>query len=167
MRLADNINKSIVLSLTQLRNDIIANHQKNGQVASGKTIQSMRIEETQTGGRLFGRSYFSTLETGRKPGRTPNNFNQIIQQWIIDKGISVSTIPYKRKTSEKWQPKYTPQQRGLMSLAGAVAHTIATEGTKLYRLGGRKDIFTEPTDKAVSKIRKELTAIFKTEIERL
>lgn len=167
MNFAENIKKSIIISLVWLQSRIIENHLAANQQASGRTIRSLLIEETVKGARLKGRSYFSTLETGRKEGKVPQNFNDIIQQWILDKGISFDPVPYKRQPSERWQPKYTSEQRGLMSLAGAIAYKIATEGTSLYRDGGRKDIFTEPTSEAIIQIKQKLTGIFKIEIETL
>lgn len=167
MMLAENIKKTIIVSLVWLQSKIIENHLAANQKASGQTIRSLLIEETSTGARLLGRSYFSTVETGRKEGKTPRNFNDIIQQWVIDKGIAITPIPYKRQPSERWQPKYTAQQRGLMSIAGAIAHKIASEGTSLYRQGGREDIFTEPTQEAIKQIKDKLTGIFKIEIQML
>lgn len=165
--IADNIRSTIVVSLEELRDKIIDNHRNVGQVASGKTINSLLVTPKGNGAELTGRKYFGTLETGRKQGKTPRNFNEIIQQWILDKGIPVTPIPYKRQPSEKWQPKYNEQQRGLVSMAGAIAHKIATEGTSLYRNGGRKDIYTGPIDETIKEIRKKLAGIFKTEIQRL
>ena len=167
MNLANNIGRSIIYSLVWLKSRIIENHLAANQQASGRTIRSLMIEETQDGARLTGRSYFGTLETGRKKGKVPQNFNEVIQQWILDKGISIKAIPYKRKESEKWHPKYTPQLRGLMSMSGAIAHKIATEGTSLYRQGGQKDIFTEPKQEAIKQIRNKLTGIFKIEIQSI
>lgn len=159
--------KEIVVTLEDLKRKIIENHKRAGQVASGSTIKSIRIEETEDGAKLVGRRYFGTLETGRKPGKTPRNFNEIIQNWILDKGIKFKSMPYKRRESNKWHPKYTPQLRGLMSLSSAIAHKIMTDGTKLYRSGGRDDIYTKPTEEAIKDIKQKLAGIFKTEIERL
>jgi len=167
MNILDSIKKSVISTLVWLQGKIIENHLAANQQASGRTVRSLMIEETDNGAMLKGRKYFATLETGRKEGKVPQNFNEVIQQWILDKGISFDPIPYKRQPSEKWQPKYTAQQRGLMSMAGAIAHKIATEGTSLYRQGGQKDIFTEPTQEAINRIRTQLTGIFKTEIQRL
>lgn len=167
MNLAENIKKTVILSLVHLESKIIENHLAANQKASGKTINSLMIEETRTGAMLKGRKYFATLETGRKEGKTPRNINEIIQKWILDKGITFNPIPYKREPSDKWQPKYSAEQRGLMSFAGAVSHKIASEGTNLYMQGGRKDIFTKPTQEAINDIRTKLTGIFKVEIQKL
>lgn len=153
--------------LKSLRQRIIANHEEAEQVASGKTRKSLRVEVGDNYGILFGRYPFGTLETGRKPGKVPKNFADIIRQWIIDKGITVSPIPYVRKKSEKWEPKYTPQERGVMNFAGAIAHRIAKDGTKLHRDGGRKDIYTPEIEKTVKAITERIGLSMSMEIESI
>lgn len=121
---------------------IRSNLESTGTNASGRTSNSLRVEVDDTSGRIYGRRYFRGVEQGRAGGRVPRNFQSIIRQWILDKGLTPRAIPYKRKPSANWQPKYTPQERGLRAMAGAIAHTIEKSGTSLYRSGGRKDIFT-------------------------
>lgn len=150
--------------LLSLRSRIIANHIAAGQKASGATIESMVVEMTKDGGILYGRFPFKGLETGRKPGRVPANFRQIILQWMQDKGIKATPIPYNRQPSERWTPKYTPQERGDISLAGAIAHKIAEKGTKLYREGGRDDIFSQEIPNTVEAIYSKVTSYFSMEI---
>ena len=88
----------------------------------------------------------------------------IIKEWAIAKKIGLNPIAYTRQPSDKWQPKYTPEERALNAFAGAVAHKIATEGSKLYRDGGRADIYSEEIQKTMDKIINNLGAIFRTEI---
>lgn len=163
----DNVLKVVGDELDSLRERIIANHEDAGQVASGRTRASIRVERTEDGGILWGRKAFSVLETGRKPGRVPRNFNAIIRQWIIDKGIHVAPVPYKRNPSEKWQPKYTPQERGLMSLSGAIAYKIRTEGTQMYRNGEKADIYSTAVLETVENIGRKVSGIFNTEVEHI
>lgn len=153
--------------LEELRLRIIANHENAGQVASGRTKVSLVVEMTEDGGILFGRFPFGTLEAGRKPGGVPLGFASIIRQWIIDKGIPYSPIPYIRKPSERWQPKYTPEERGLMSLSGAIAHKIATEGTRLYQDGGRNDIYSSEITKTIDAITNRISRLFTAEIDNI
>lgn len=127
--------------------------------ASGRTSASLRVVMTDTGGQIWGRRYFRGVEQGRAGGNVPRNFTSIIRQWILDKGLAPSAIPYKRKPSANWQPKYTPEERGLRQMASAIAHTIEKSGTSLYRSGGRKDIFTnviEENKESIKKIAKEI-----------
>lgn len=153
--------------LDALRLRIIANHEAAGQVASGRTRESLSVEVNEREGILWGRFPFGTLETGRKPGKTPRNFSSIIRQWIIDKGIPVTPIPYVRNPSDRWQPKYTPQERGLMSLSGAIAHKIKTEGTSLYRSGGRRDIYTPEIEKTINSISDRIGSLFSMKVESI
>ena len=163
----DNVLKVVGEELDSLRERIIANHEAAGQVASGRTRASIRVERTEDGGILWGRKAFGVLETGRKPGRVPRNFNAIIRQWIIDKGIHVAPVPYKRNPSERWQPKYTPQERGLMSLSGAIAYKIRTEGTLMHRKGEKVDIYSTAVLEAVDNVGRKVSAIFDTEVEHI
>lgn len=131
-----------------------------GTNASGRTSASLRVVMTNTGGQIWGRRYFRGVEQGRAGGRVPRNFRSIIRQWILDKGITPSAIPYKRKHSAKWQPKYTPEERGLRQMASAIAHTIEKSGTSLYRKGGRTDIFTNVIEENKADLLKVAKQIF-------
>lgn len=153
--------------LTRFMERVRANHRAAGQVASGRTSASMHVEVEGDEGTVFGRMAFGTLETGRRAGRVPSNFRSIIRQWMADKGIKAQPIPYVRKPSERWSPKYTPQERGDMSLAGAIAHKIATTGTKLYRDGGRSDIYSNEIPKTTEAIMKRVVALFAVDVESI
>lgn len=133
----------IYQELDELKARIIQNHTAAGQVASGRTAKSLRIEVDEDSGRLFGRSPFGTLETGRKGGKVPRQFYLIIRKWMADKGIQAPPIPYKTDRPHK----YTPEERGALSMAAAIAETIRKKGTKLYRDGGRNDIYSKEIEK--------------------
>jgi len=154
----------IIKKLQELQQRIIANIESSGQSASGRTAASLRVEPNETGATLYGRRAFATLETGRKPGKTPYQFTRVIWQWIVDKGIRVSPIDYKRQASAKWQPMYSPQERGELSLAGAIAHKIQTEGTALFRNGGRSDVYSNEIPRTIAEIKQEITPLLKAEI---
>lgn len=66
-----------------------------------------------------------TQETGRKRGRVPYRFWEIIEQWSIDKGLSFRTSKDRERFSR------------------AVAFKIAKEGTSQFRSGKNTDIFTD------------------------
>jgi hypothetical protein len=150
--------------LQSLADRIKANHKNAGQVASGKTLRSIHVDVTDKEGALFGRAYFGVLETGRRAGRVPRNFTGIILQWMKDKGVHADPIPYKRKPSAGWSPKYTAQERGDYSLAGAIATRIRKEGSKLYRDGGRTDIFSNEIPTTTKNILDRLVTIMKENI---
>lgn len=140
------IRKIVDEELNALRQRIIDNHLKAGQKASGKTIASLRVEADDNGGVLYGRKAFGTLEKGRRGGRVPKGFYQIIYQWMQDKGIRVE------------RPK---------SFAYLVARKIAREGTKLYRQGGRDDIYSNEIPKAVDNIGDKIVGSFGMEVEHI
>lgn len=166
--MSENVIREIIGDeLLSLRDRIINNHIAAGQKASGRTIESMQIETTPTSGILFARRAVGTLETGRGSGAVPKGFNEIIYQWIMDKGIQVAPIPYTRKASPKWQPKYTPEVRGYMSFAGAVANKIAKEGTSLHREGGRKDIYSNEIETTLKSLADRLTGVMWVKIDTI
>ena len=132
--------------------------------ASGRTKASLKVTVVENVFTLLGRHPFATVETGRQGGKVPINFTEILKQWAVDKQISLEPINYVRIPSDRWQPKYTPQQRALNRFAGAVAHKIRTEGSKLYRDGGREDIYSEEVEKSIKAITVGLAALVRSEV---
>lgn len=132
--------------LEALKQRIIENHRNAGQVASGRTIASLKVEITEDGGVLWGRSAFGTLETGRKPGKVPAGFWKIIRQWMDDKGIQVE------------KPD---------SFAYLVARKIAKEGTQIFRNGGRSDIYSPEVKDTVERVSDGIGILFGSEVEHI
>lgn len=132
--------------LESLKQRIIENHIRARQKASGRTIASLRIDVNDNQGVLFGRQAFGVLETGRKPGKVPKGFYQIIQQWVHDKGIQVDN------------PK---------SFSYLVARKIAREGTDLYKEGGRADIYSPEIEKTIQNIMNRAFTIFKDDVTHI
>lgn len=138
--------KVVQEELDVLRKKIIDNHLRAGQKASGRTINSLRVDVDDEGGTLFGRKAFGTLETGRRGGKVPKGFYQIILQWVKDKGINVE------------KPK---------TFAYFVARKIAREGTKLYRQGGRDDIYSNEIPKTQESILNRITGLLSAEVSSI
>ena len=132
--------------LEALKQKVIENQKNSGQVASGRTIASMKVEVTEDGGVLWGRSPFGTLETGRKPGKVPAGFWKIIRQWMDDNGIQVQ------------KPD---------SFAYLVARKIANEGTQLFRNGGRDDIYSPEVKDTVERVSQGIGILFGSEVEHI
>lgn len=132
--------------LEALKQRIIENHRSAGQVASGRTIASLKVEMTEDGGVLWGRSAFGTLETGRKGGKVPAGFWKIIRQWLDDKSIQVE------------KPD---------SFAYLVARKIAREGTQLFRNGGRSDIYSPEVKDTVERVSDGIGILFGSEVEHI
>lgn len=157
----------VVDELEDLKKDIADNMIKANEVASGDTIRSMKVTETSSGAMLTGRNYFQSTEKGRAGGRVPFRFQDIIAKWVKDKGINLRVIPYKRRESAAWHPKYTPEQRALNSFSYLVSRKIRKQGTSLFRKGGREDIYTNAIDKKLPIIKDKIQEFFKIEIQRL
>lgn len=130
----------------QAKRDIIANHERAGQVASGKTRDSLSVEvtsdTTSATATMYGRKYFAALETGSAPWKKqykhpPKPFVETIAKWMLDKGIEGVS-------------------------AYLVARKIMREGSRLYRDGGRQDIFTPVMSDIEDRIDAQLSSIFET-----
>lgn len=143
---------------------IIINHiRATGQNASGRTVASLHVEHKADGGVLWGRKPFGTLETGRRPGRVPYRFADIIRQWMIDKGVHATPLPYKTNKPHK----YTPQERADMSMAHAIARSIAKRGTRLYRTGGRNDVYSNVIPTTLKRIADRFGALIDTQFKTI
>lgn len=149
--------------LGELKAKIIQNHTAAGQVASGKTAKSLRVELEEGGGRLYGRRYFGVLETGRKAGKVPRQFYLIIRQWMKDKGIQAPPMPYKTNRPHK----YTPAERGARSMAAAIAETIRRKGTALHRKGGRDDIYSREIEVTRKRLMQRFSQFIEMKVEHI
>lgn len=144
--LRDKLMELVSSELEALKQKVIENQKNSGQVASGRTIASMKVEVTEDGGILWGRSAFGTLETGRKGGKVPAGFWKIIRQWMDDKGIQVE------------KPD---------SFAYLVARKIAREGTQLFRNGGRSDIYSSEIKGTIERMSDKIGLLFGSEVEHI
>ena len=160
--------EEILKILTECKAEIINNMQSEGVTVTGRTSGSLSVEDRCDHLVLVQKPEGAPIETtqfGREGGKVPFGFRQIIKQWIIDKKIQTKDIPYIRKPSERWQPMYTPQERGLAAAAGAIAHKIAKVGTDRFA-NPKQNIYTEPIDKAIEKISNFLLTEITTNIRK-
>lgn len=153
----------LVEELEALKKEIIENHLRAKQKASGRTSESLRVETDENSATLFGRGFFDVLETGRKAGKVPYDFQTIIRKWMHDKGIKAQPIEYKTNRPHK----YTPQERGERTLAFFIARNIRKNGTALFRSGGRQDIYSDAIPKAIKRIKARIAGIVHTEISSI
>lgn len=123
-------------------------HHRN---ASGRSVASLTVEVNGNVGILYGSKSFLSMERGRKGGKVPKGFYGIIRQWIIDKGIAVTPIPAKTQRAI-----LSAEERGLRSLAGAIAHKIMKDGTRLHREGGYNDIYTSAVNEELKLLHAEV-----------
>lgn len=135
--------------LEDLRKRIISNIDSTGRRASGRTSGSMHTVISENRGILFGRMAFGTLETGRKSGKVPAGFYQIIKQWVIDKGISFDS------------------QSERNSFAYLVSRKIAREGTQLYRTGAEADVYTTEVPETIERIKDRVGFLMRLEFESI
>lgn len=143
----DGVQDILTRHLENVKAKVVQAMEDNNRNASGRSVASLNVVVSGNVGTLYGSPSFIVMERGKKPGRVPFGFRDIIKQWIIDKGISFAPIPAKSRNV-----KYTPHERGLNKFAGAVAYKIMKEGTTLHRNNGFDDIYT-------SAIKEELKAL--------
>lgn len=114
--------------------------------ASGKTIQSMQVIPSNTGGKLVAGGWIIYLENGRGPTsptgpyqHSDDSLLDIITQWIKDKGLDLN--PY------------------------AVTKKIHKEGTRLYRLGGKSGVLSIPLNGAgLSDLYAEIATMYRQSV---
>lgn len=145
-----NIEEILTRHLENVKAKIASQMDSLGRNASGRSVASLVVEVNGAVGILWGSKSFLPMEKGRRPGPVPCNFVAIIKQWIIDKGLTVTPIPTKRKS------RISPHERGLNSFAGAVAYKIMKEGTKLYRDQGYNEIYTQAVNEELEALNQEL-----------
>lgn len=147
----DELKKLVMDVLTDARHAIVEQMRKNGQYVTGKTAQQIICEcEVGTFGakaRITAPISLLTLETGRRPGRVPFNFQQVIFQWSIDKRLQFRTVSARR------------------SFAYYTARKISREGSWIYRQGFRVDVYTTILRTATEKLKEKLknTALISNE----
>lgn len=116
----------------QLLNDIRANMGSAGMNVTNETSHSLTFEIKEEGTKikflLYGRPYFMTVQTGRKPtpGKKPSReMIDRITAWVEGRNMDTEAV---------W----------------AIATNIQEKGTKLWQQGGRKDI-VDPAIEAFTK----------------
>lgn len=122
----------------ELINNIRANLGATGTNATNKTSQSLRIELKQEGTKfklqLFGRPFFMTVETGRRPTPDKKPSREMISnitEWVNARGIDESAV---------W----------------AIATKIQQRGTRLWFEGGREDIVQPAVDTFINDVSQAL-----------
>ena len=128
--------------------------------ATGRTQKSLRYSvDGEKALRIIAdsgdRAPISTLQYGREQGKMPPVSS--IKEWIEAKRITYKSIAYTRQPSINWKPKYTPQERGLNSLAWAIASKIKKVGTERHK---------NPDPAVYSPVLKEVIELFTTFIAK-
>jgi hypothetical protein len=141
-------NKTILKEeLERLRDDIIQRQKDTGEYASGKTASGYEVAvESEFHAWLGGYSYVGVLERGRRPGKVPMYFKEIIKRWIIAKGLQ------------------SKNGKSLDRMAASIAWVIHMKGTVLHRNGIEMDIFTTPIKDFTERTASKLSILYRDEI---
>lgn len=131
-------------------NRVVVRIQENldstGTTASGRTKESLEAVADMGELIIYGRQYFQGVEQGRPAGGIPYRFPDIIYQWASDKGI-IDNFGQTEKEKRK--------------VSAAIAYFIKNHGTKLYRDGGRQDIYTDVINEMLPELQEGIGVIVK------
>ena len=133
--------------LDVLLDKITARMEEQGKVVSGRTRDALEVNVSELHGQLIGPSYMGVLERGRKPGKGPSNFVEILKEWIIAKGLSFE------------------DEEDLTRYANAIKWKIIREGSALFRSGQRDDVFSTPIEEFSDTMARRLAGLYQTEID--
>lgn len=130
---------------------IKSNLDTTGTTASGRTKDSIEVVALDGELTIYGRRFFEGVETGRPAGKIPYRFQDIIRQWMDDKNVA------DQFGQKEWQKR---------NAAYLIAQKIKDSGTKLYRDGGRDDIYTNVITEMLPELEEKLTIAVKESILR-
>lgn len=141
MTILDDINDVLAQWCEDVINQIKTNLDTTGTTASGKTKDSLGYEVEDGTLVIYGRPYFKGVEEGRPAGKVPYNFQDILFDWASAKGIlSNFGDTISKQKSALW----------------LVGQFIKNNGTKLYRNGGREDIYSNVIKSELPELEKRL-----------
>lgn len=149
-----NPDEIIRTELEALKTSIINRSRAAGQRATGKTEALFEVKGvTDEHGEFWGALWTYTLEKGRAPSSgkgtsSGGDFVKNLKEWIVVRGI-----PYK-------------DERDLERLAKFFAWYVNKFGTKLYKAGGRTDIYTPPIEQFLKNVREKFFIGLATEFSR-
>jgi hypothetical protein len=140
-------NKTILSEeLDRLREDIINSQKEHNAWASGKTAEGYAVNvESPFHAALEGYAYVGAMDKGRKAGKVPYNFNEIIKRWIEAKGL-------KPKGNES-----------LERMANSIAWCIKKKGSYLHRNGYELHLFDEPVKNFSERLADRLSSLYQQE----
>lgn len=148
--MANTLEQDIIKVLTETRDEIKRNMEARKVNASGRTSESLRVEQYDGGVRLVGgyagthtidnspsiygsdTAPIPTLEVGREGGKVPKGFYYIIREWSKEKGLRFSSESERN------------------TFAYFVSKKIAREGTQRHNIN--LDVYSTPVMNARTKI---------------
>ena len=137
----DDINNVLAQWCKDVISQIKTNLDTTGTTATGKTKESLVYEVSDGSCVIYGRPYFKSVENGRPAGKVPYNFKDILYEWASAKGIlSKFGDTVAKQKSTLW----------------IIGQFIKNNGTKLYRNGGRRDIYTNVLESELPELEKKI-----------
>lgn len=145
-----NLSEQIRQALTQegsyLETSISDSITANRQRASGATQASIMSDVEGNTLYVYALNNIFSLEDGVNPihvsGLTKNYFARRIYEWSVDKGINFISDAERKNFSYRVQAK------------------IKESGSRLFRSGGRKDVYSDKIDVSVKRLSETLTDVF-------
>jgi len=145
----DSLNTILTNDAQLLIQTIKDNMSASGIDATGKTAAALDFEIVEEGDlttlNILGNPFTQVIETGRKatPDKKPSSdMIANLTEWVDARGIDEKAV---------W----------------GIATNIQKEGTKLYQSGGRTDIYSEPFDKWVDTLQKDVLENFEDTFTKL
>lgn len=137
------------MELEKLGNKFIEDVKKRsisaGQKVTGRTLASLKVIKINDNHiQIEGFDYIGTLEVGRKGGKIPYNFKQILIDWAKAKGITFSSDAQRN------------------SWAWFTAKKIARQGTQ--RNKNPQDIFTTPLADLTKEVERQASIFYEEKI---
>lgn len=153
--LTNEVDRLLTLHLGNIKVGIAQRMAALGRMSSGHSVASLQIDVKDSKGNLSGDKQWETMQRGRRPGKVPSNFREIIKNWVRQKGISV-------------QPKegQSPKQ-AIESFSYLVTRNIMQNGTKLYRDKGYNDIYDTLLEEEIKKLTNETASVLELDIDKL
>lgn len=134
--------------IVQLRDEIRESISAKGLRASGRTQDSLRVYVDGNTVVLEGRAFFPALQYGSSAwsGRTGvkcsyEEFKGIIRQWASDKGLNLG------------------QAKEFKKAVANIAWSIMQNGTRLYRSGGKIDVYDTLIEEALNDLGEQLQLV--------
>lgn len=153
--ISNEVNKLLTFHLGNIKVGIAQRMAALGRMSSGRSVASLQIEVKDSKGNLSGDKQWETMQRGRRPGKVPSNFREIIKNWVRAKGINI-------------QPRIgQSQKQAIESFSYLVTRNIMQKGTKLYRDKGYNDIYDTLLEEEIKKLTNETASVLELEIDKI
>lgn len=153
--ISNEVNKLLTFHLGNIKVGIAQRMAALGRMPSGRSVASLQIEVKDSKGNLSGDKQWETMQRGRRPGKVPSNFREIIKNWVRAKGINI-------------QPRIgQSQKQAIESFSYLVTRNIMQKGTKLYRDKGYNDIYDTLLEEEIKKLTNETALVLELEVDKI